>query len=44
MYSLSFVFPWYIWFKLNNKLLKYNKYQLTKRWLEGKPEGFLGVS
>ena len=26
--SLSSVFPWYIWCKLN-KLLKYNKYRLT---------------
>ena len=37
------VFPWYIWSKLN-KLLKYKKYQLTKRWLEGKLEGFFRVS
>ena len=43
IYSLSSVFPWYIWNKLN-KLLKYNKYQLTKRWLPGKLEGYLGVS
>ena len=40
---LSFVFPWYIWGKFN-KLLKDNKYQLTKRWLEGKLEGFFGDS
>ena len=37
------VFPWYIWSKLN-KLLTYKKYQLTKRWLEGKFEGFFRVS
>ena len=37
------VFPWYIWSKLN-KLLKYKKYQLSKRWLEGKLEGFFRVS
>ena len=41
--SLSFVFPWYIWCKFN-KLLKYNKDQFTKRWLEGKFEGFFGDS
>ena len=41
--SLSFVFPWYIWCKLN-KLFKYNKYQLTKRWLEGNLDGFFGDS
>ena len=39
IYLLSSVFPWYIWSKLK-KLLKYDKYQLTKRWLEGKLEGF----
>ena len=37
------VFTWYIWSKLN-KLFKYKKYQLTKRWLEGKLEGFFRVS
>ena len=41
IYSLSSVFPWYIWCKLK-KLLTRNKYQLTKRWLEGKLEGFFG--
>ena len=41
--SLSSVFHWYIWCKLS-ELLKYRKYQLTERWLEGKLEGFFGVS
>ena len=42
-YSLCSVFPWYNWCKLS-ELLKYSKYQLTERWLEGKLEGFFGVS
>ena len=43
IYSLSSVFHWYIWCKLS-ELFKYRKYQLTERWLEGKLEGFFGVS
>ena len=38
IYSLFSVFPWYIKFKLN-KFVNYNKYQLTKCWLEGKLYG-----
>ena len=30
-FPLTYKFPSYIWWKLN-KLLKYNKYQLTKRY------------
>ena len=41
--SLSSVFPWIIWWTLN-ELLKYNHYQPTKRWLEEKHEGVFGVS
>ena len=37
--SLFFVFPSDIWCKIN-KLLKYHEYQLTKRCLEGRLEGF----
>ena len=37
--SLFFVFPSDIWCKIN-KLLKYYEYQLTKRCLEGRLEGF----
>ena len=37
--SLFFVFPSNIWCKIN-KLLKYYEYQLTKRCLEGRLEGF----
>ena len=37
--SLFFVFPSDIWCKINN-LLKYYEYQLTKRCLEGRLEGF----
>ena len=37
--SLFFVFPSDIWCKIN-KLLKYSEYQLTKRCLEGRLEGF----
>ena len=32
-----------MWCKIN-KLLKYYEYQLTKRCLEGRPEGFKGSS
>ena len=38
--SLFFVFPSDIWCKINNKLLKYYEYQLTKRCLERRLEGF----
>ena len=37
--SLFFVFPLEIWCKIN-KLLKHYEYQLTKRCLEGRLEGF----
>ena len=37
---LWFVFPWDIWSKIN-KLLKYCEYELTKRCLEGRLEGFI---
>ena len=39
IHSLFFVFPSDVWCKIN-KLLKYYEYQLTKRCLEGRLEGF----
>ena len=38
--SLFFVFPSDIWCKINNQLKKYYEYQLTKRCLERRLEGF----